>query len=275
MRAQLWLWFIGMIVTDLPVALGRHSRHAAPHGVFTITPIPAIAPQALSVVVSAFGGFILVALRRAVLRGADPRASWRRAAELGPTGSAVAVHPAARVPAALNGLRAVARADDRPDGHQLRLSDRATCCARRRRRFPRSMWERNDERRAPVLAEESMVHGQRRRHGRRFSCVAALAGFVVLPCVQPNLDLQRHLGRDLQRGRRAARPRARRRSQPDFKVSTVVVTSAMLASPTGSIGRGATLAQQCAICHGPSGVSRRQFAQSRRPIRRRDLQRAE
>jgi hypothetical protein len=28
-RAQLWLWFIGMIV-----ALGRHPQHAAPHGLF-------------------------------------------------------------------------------------------------------------------------------------------------------------------------------------------------------------------------------------------------
>ena len=39
MRAQLWLWFIGMIVHDLPVALGRHPRHAAPHGLSTTTPI--------------------------------------------------------------------------------------------------------------------------------------------------------------------------------------------------------------------------------------------
>ena len=36
MRGQLWTWFIGMIVTDLPVALGRHSRHAAPDGVFRL-----------------------------------------------------------------------------------------------------------------------------------------------------------------------------------------------------------------------------------------------
>ncbi|MBZ6078664.1 c-type cytochrome [Microvirga puerhi] len=45
--------------------------------------------------------------------------------------------------------------------------------------------------------------------------------------------------------------------QPDFKVSTVVVTASMLGQPSQeSIGRGATLAQQCAICHGPVGVSR-------------------
>ncbi|MCB8819778.1 c-type cytochrome [Microvirga rosea] len=45
--------------------------------------------------------------------------------------------------------------------------------------------------------------------------------------------------------------------QPDFKLSTVVVTATMLSNPSQeSIGRGATLAQQCAIWHGPVGVSR-------------------
>jgi cytochrome c553 len=38
--------------------------------------------------------------------------------------------------------------------------------------------------------------------------------------------------------------------------STVVLTSATLARPSQqSIGRGATLAQRCAICHGPTGIS--------------------
>jgi cytochrome c553 len=44
--------------------------------------------------------------------------------------------------------------------------------------------------------------------------------------------------------------------QPDFKTSNVVMTSEMLTRPDQvSIGRGATLAQRCAICHGPQGVS--------------------
>jgi cytochrome c553 len=44
--------------------------------------------------------------------------------------------------------------------------------------------------------------------------------------------------------------------QPDFKTSKVIMTSEMLRDPdTRSIGRGATLAQRCAICHGPQGVS--------------------
>ena len=44
---------------------------------------------------------------------------------------------------------------------------------------------------------------------------------------------------------------------PDFKISSVVVTPQMLSiADTQSIGRGATLAHQCAICHGPAGFSR-------------------
>jgi cytochrome c553 len=44
---------------------------------------------------------------------------------------------------------------------------------------------------------------------------------------------------------------------PTFKTSDVIVTSSMLRHPgREAIGRGATLAQECAICHGPVGVSR-------------------
>lgn len=44
---------------------------------------------------------------------------------------------------------------------------------------------------------------------------------------------------------------------PEFKVSSATFDVAGLRSPEAvSIGRGATLAQQCAICHGPEGVSR-------------------
>ncbi|SEQ74076.1 Cytochrome c553 [Faunimonas pinastri] len=47
--------------------------------------------------------------------------------------------------------------------------------------------------------------------------------------------------------------------EPGFKTSDVVLTSGMLSHPPAeSIGRGATIALQCAICHGPSGVSQAQ-----------------
>ncbi|HJZ20176.1 MAG TPA: c-type cytochrome [Bradyrhizobium sp.] len=86
--------------------------------------------------------------------------------------------------------------------------------------------------------------------------LATLAGLIWLPLAQPDLKLTgiwdaicsaagvpRAVPQD------AAQP-------PDFKTSAVVVTSEMLTHPDQvSIGRGATLAQRCAICHGPQGVS--------------------
>lgn len=45
--------------------------------------------------------------------------------------------------------------------------------------------------------------------------------------------------------------------EPGTKLSTVTLNVAGLSVPqSDAIGRGATLAQQCAICHGPEGVSR-------------------
>ena len=59
MRAQLWLWFIGMLVTTFPWhyvgILGMPRRMA-----FYDYSNPAIADEAMPVVMSAFGGFILV-----------------------------------------------------------------------------------------------------------------------------------------------------------------------------------------------------------------------
>jgi cytochrome c oxidase subunit 1 len=101
MRLQLWLWFVGMIVTTFPWhwvgILGMPRRMAY----FDFTD-PAVAPQALSVAMSAVGGFILLAsgvlFIVILLRG--QRAPH---AEAGPYRFAVAVHPPVSVPAALNG----------------------------------------------------------------------------------------------------------------------------------------------------------------------------
>jgi len=101
MRAQLWLWFIGMVVTTFPWhwvgILGMPRRMAY----FDYTN-PALAPEALSVTISAFGGFILVlsgvlffvVLIRGQLTPKTEAAAYR---------FAVAVHPPVRVPVALNG----------------------------------------------------------------------------------------------------------------------------------------------------------------------------
>jgi cytochrome c oxidase subunit 1 len=102
MKAQLWLWFVGMIVTTFPwhyVGILGMPRRMASYDYAN----PAIAPQALSVSISVFGGLLLVisaCLFFAVLiRG-------HRAARTDPGEYrfSVAVHEPVRVPVALNGF---------------------------------------------------------------------------------------------------------------------------------------------------------------------------
>jgi len=86
--------------------------------------------------------------------------------------------------------------------------------------------------------------------------VAALAGLIWLPLAQPDLKLSGIWDAICSA---AGVPRVSSQAnsvQPNFKTSNVVMTSEMLTKPNQvSIGRGATLAQRCAICHGPQGVS--------------------
>jgi cytochrome c553 len=85
---------------------------------------------------------------------------------------------------------------------------------------------------------------------------AALAGLIWLPLAQPDLKLSGIWDAICSA---AGVPRVTSQAgsvQPDFRTSDVVMTSEMLTRPSQvSIGRGATLAQRCAICHGPQGVS--------------------
>jgi cytochrome c553 len=86
--------------------------------------------------------------------------------------------------------------------------------------------------------------------------LSALAGLIWLPLAQPELKLSGIWDAICSA---AGVPRASIQApslQPDFKTSNVVMTSEMLTRRDAvSIGRGATLAQRCAICHGPQGVS--------------------
>jgi cytochrome c553 len=86
--------------------------------------------------------------------------------------------------------------------------------------------------------------------------LSALAGLIWLPLAQPDLRLSGIWDAICSA---AGVPRASPQGvslQPDFKTSNVVMTPEMLTRPSQvSIGRGATLAQRCAICHGPQGVS--------------------
>jgi cytochrome c oxidase subunit 1 len=100
MRLQLWLWFVGMIVTTFPWhwvgILGMPRRMA-----YFDFGDPAIAPQALSVTFSAIGGFILLisGLLFLVILARGMRSP---AAEAGPYRFSLAVHQPAAVPLALN-----------------------------------------------------------------------------------------------------------------------------------------------------------------------------
>jgi cytochrome c oxidase subunit 1 len=99
-RWQLWLWFIGMMVVTLPwhyVGLLGAPRRMAYYDYSN----PAIAPQAVWVAVSAFGGLILVIsgflflyiLAKAQFGVIEQPKQFRFSAP---------VHPVERVPAALN-----------------------------------------------------------------------------------------------------------------------------------------------------------------------------
>jgi cytochrome c oxidase subunit 1 len=100
MRLQLWLWFIGMIVTTFPWhyvgILGMPRRMA----MFDYSS-PALSPDAFSVTISAFGGLILLVsglLFVAILA----RGQFAPAAAPERYRFALAVHLPAAVPAALN-----------------------------------------------------------------------------------------------------------------------------------------------------------------------------
>jgi cytochrome c oxidase subunit 1 len=100
MRAQLWLWFIGMIVTTFPWhwvgILGMPRRMAF----FDYTD-PAIAAEAFSVTLSAIGGVILL-LSGLLFIFVLVRGQRSEKIEAGDYRFAMAVHPPTTLPAALN-----------------------------------------------------------------------------------------------------------------------------------------------------------------------------
>ncbi|WP_313602711.1 b(o/a)3-type cytochrome-c oxidase subunit 1 [Rhizobium sp.] len=100
MRLQLWLWFIGMIVTTFPWhyvgILGMPRRMA-----YYDYTHPAIADQALPVILSATGGLIIV-VSAALFFVILIRGHLSEKADPGEYRFSVAVHPPQRVPVALN-----------------------------------------------------------------------------------------------------------------------------------------------------------------------------
>ncbi len=86
--------------------------------------------------------------------------------------------------------------------------------------------------------------------------VSALSGLIWLPLARPDVQLN-GIWDAICSAAGVPRTHPNEASiQPDHRTSNVVMTSEMLSDPGAlSIGRGATLAQRCAICHGPQGVS--------------------
>ena len=87
--------------------------------------------------------------------------------------------------------------------------------------------------------------------------LSAIAGFALLPELQPNFAAA-GLWDAICSAAGLVRPTSNSAPvTPDFTPSDVRLRSDFLRSPdAAAIGSGATLAQRCAICHGPTGVSR-------------------
>lgn len=87
--------------------------------------------------------------------------------------------------------------------------------------------------------------------------VAAGLGFVLLPRLEAGGQVA-GIWDSICRAAGLPRPGAPSETvKPDYRTSLVKVATAVPRKrDEEAIGRGATLAQQCAICHGPTGVSR-------------------
>ena len=110
-KAQLWLWFVGMLVLSMPwhlVGLLGMPRRMAYYDYSN----PALQPQAWTVTASTIGGLAARDLGDPVRVRARPRAPSRAdAARRSP--SAATAHAGERTPAAAEQLRAVGGDDDR------------------------------------------------------------------------------------------------------------------------------------------------------------------
>ena len=253
MRTQLWLWFIGMIVTTFPWhyvgILGMPRRMA-----FYDYANPAISPQAFSVSMSAIGGFILL-ISGILFLTVLVRGQRRREQRGGGLPVCRALAHAGADPGRAEQLWAVACADDRAHRRQLRLSDRAVDGAEGNQRA-RGLCRSEPMSEQPLFSLRNPWFSASVGVTVAIAVLAAFAGLIWLPLAQPDLKLSGIWDAICSA---AGVPRVSKQAdaiQPDFKTSNVVMTSEMLTRHDQvSIGRGATLAQRCAICHGPQGVS--------------------
>src|SRR6201999_3318734 len=139
---------------------------------------------------------------------------------------------------------------------ELRLSDRSADDAEGNQRARGLCWSEPMSEHQPLFSLRNPWFGASIGITAAIAVLAAFFGLIWLPLAQPNLRLSGVWDAICSA---AGVPRASRQiavTEPDFKISGVVVIPDMLVHPDQvSIGRGATLAQRCAICHGPQGVS--------------------
>jgi cytochrome c553 len=87
--------------------------------------------------------------------------------------------------------------------------------------------------------------------------LTSIGGFIVLPYAQPELKFASLWDAICSAAGLPQRTDTTEAPKPTHRLSEAVLTPTTLARPSQeSIGRGATLAQRCAICHGPTGISR-------------------
>ena len=87
--------------------------------------------------------------------------------------------------------------------------------------------------------------------------LTALSGFIVLPYAQPELKFTNLWDAICSAAGLPKRSASVAAPKSEHRLSEVILPPITLARPSKeAIGRGATLAQRCAICHGPTGISR-------------------
>jgi cytochrome c553 len=87
--------------------------------------------------------------------------------------------------------------------------------------------------------------------------LTAIGGFIILPYAQSHLEFAGLWDTICSAAGLPRRTSIAETPKLDYRLSEAVLTPTTLARPNQeAIGRGATLAQRCAICHGPTGISR-------------------
>ncbi len=264
-KAQIWLWFIGMMVLSMPwhlVGLLGMPRRMAYYD-FTH---PDLQSQAWTVTASAIGGFILLAsgILLVYILATATQAAQRggRAVHLQPGGASRRPHSGR-----FEWLRPLGGDDDWPDTRQLWLPHCPT-------RLPQGRVRPRHSRGEPVMREEGMYSWGNPWFRwsvvslAALTVVSVLVGFVWLPSVHGDFSAQ---GLWASICRAAGVPMtwsdgaASAKSVPQA-THVVLERSMTRVGGSASVGRGATLALNCTMCHGGQGMSTSNCAEPGRPV---------